>query len=266
LWRFQQPYRQPIHAQYDYAANTDGHFLTIVRETGTIGYREITSAKVTGFTLSGEVGMPMRISFQIIGSDAIWDSPVNDSTSFANVTFPETENRILWGHLGALASTYGIWINDQSGGALAQGDVIYPASFELTFTRTLKGRYGQGSNYDIIDEPTNDANPTCTLSLQMPRLTGTTYFTDWAAGTAKKLQIYTRGALMNGTDYRESKLEFPHLEYQNVESPEVAGQMGNPLTFNVLAADAAPTGMTITNPLRWTLKNDYGGDPLQVGN
>ncbi len=245
---------------YDLADMLDGLFVTIARKTGTVNVEEIPSAKIAGFTISGETGKPCDIVFDILGSTIKWDSVVNTLVTFADVTFPEIANRVLRSH--------GVFrMNDMSGGALASpGDVIQPNSFQLIFKRNLAGVYGLGSDADIIDEPTNNGLSSIQLKLGFPRYTSAAKFTEWAAKTAKKLDMVFTGALLAGAVYRTFKIEIPHLEYAEVDCPEEVGILKNPVTFNVLQAAAAPTGMSFTTPFRITTINDYCGDPLQVGN
>jgi hypothetical protein len=248
---------------YDYAPNTNGLFFTMVRETGDVGYEECPSVKVTGMTFSGGHGAQMQYNFDMQGDDLKWDSAVNDSTTFANVTWPFQGNRILWEHLSA---GDGIRINTQGGAALGSGDVITPLSLELSFNRPMSGDYGQGSTYHLINEPGQDDRAVGQLKMLMPRMNSTTYWTEWAANTRKKASMHFQGNLISGGVYRSHKIELPHLKYNKVEGAESQGKMQQPLTFDILAASTLPTGFSTTKPLRLTTVSDYCGDPLQVGN
>jgi len=180
--------------------------------------------------------------------------------TFANVTYRDQKNRALYNQ--------GVFrMNDQSGAALAVGDEIYPSEFELTADRKITGVYGAGGVFDTIDEPTNDGIPEVKLKLTFPRYTAATYFTEWDANTAKKMDMVFTGLLISGTYYRKLTLSFPHLKYASTEAPERREIIQNTVDFNCLSADATPLGMAgITKPFRLQLVNTFGGDPLQAGN
>ena len=130
----------------------------------------------------------------------------------------------------------------------------------------MKGFYGVGGTYNTIDEPVSDDIPDITLRLTFPKYQSATYFTDWDANTAKKLDITFTGNLLGGATYRTATLTFPHLKYATVDAPEGRGVIPNTVEFNVLSASAAPAGMSHTTPFRIALVNAFGGDPLQAGN
>jgi hypothetical protein len=239
---------------YDLADSLDALFLTFCIYN-QINVEEAASLKPTGFTIKGEVGKPLDITFNCIAIDKITNSEVNTSVTFANVTFRETANRVLY-------SQGVIRMNAQDGADFGDGDKIYPKSFELSFKRKMAGMYGVGGAFDKIDEPTNDGQPEVKLKLEFPRYTAATYFTDWDADNAKKLDITFTGA-----GSRSFKLQFPNLKFASVDLPIEAGILKHPVEFNCLSCAVAPTGMTgVTKPFRATLVNTYGGDPVQVGN
>ena len=238
---------------YDLADAIDGLFGTYAIYN-QVNVEECASVKVAGMTIKGAVGKPLEFTFDIIANDKITNSSVNTAGTFANVTIRETANRILYS-MGVIR------MNAQGGDALADGDKIYPADFELSLKRTMRGVYGV-SGFNSIDEPTNDGLPECKLKLQFPRYTANTYFTDFDAENRKKLDL-----VFTGVGSRQFKLEFPNLKIASVDLPIEQGILKHPLEFDCLACDTAPTGMTgITKPFRATLINTYGGDPLQIGN
>jgi len=244
---------------YDLAASLDGKFATLALNK-VVNIEEATSAKIMGMSLKGSIGNPIEIGFKILANDIIWDSAVNTLATFANVTYRDQKNRALFNQ--------GVYrLNTQGSSALADGDKIYPTEFELTADRKMAGVYGAGGVFNTIDEPTNDGIPEVKLRLTFPRYTAATYFTEWAANTAKKMDMIFTGLLISGSSYRKLSLWFPHLKYASAEAPERREIIQNTVDFNCLSADAAPAGMTgITNPFRLQLVNTFGGDPLQAGN
>lgn len=240
---------------YDLADHIDALFMSYCIYN-QVNVEEATSLKCFGFTLKGDVGKPLSITFHCIAINKITDSSVNTSGTFANVTFRETANRVLY-------SQGVIRMNAQGGDTLASPtDNIYPKSFELSFKRKMSGMYGVGGSFDVVDEPTNDGQPETKLKLEFPRYTANTYFTDWDANNAKKLDMTFAGA-----GSRSLLLQFPNLKFASVDLPIEQGILKHPAEFNCLSAAVAPTGMSgVTKPFRLKLVNTYGGDPLQIGN
>jgi hypothetical protein len=246
-----------IHT-YELATDLDDLFATFCVDN-TINVDEYGSVKVTGFVLTGEVGQPISIAFNLLSYDRVTDSVTNTLATFANVTFREDSNRILFSQMV-------MRLNAQSGGALEVGDKICPNKFTLTYTRTMEGVYGTCSGTDNIDEPTNSGMPVTTLTIEFPRYEATTYFDFWDADTSLKADITFTGAVIADTIPRKLVIPMPHLKIDDADLPIEAGILKHPITLNVLGATAAPSGMTVVNPFEMELTNDYGGDPLQEGN
>lgn len=244
---------------YDLADSIDGLFVTLA-VNNVISIQEAVTAKIAGVSIKGSIGNALTITFKIIAYNVITGSVTNTLVTFANVTYRDTENRVL--------HNQGVFrMNGRDGDALDSGDIIYPSEFELSADRKMSGVYGAGGSFNNIDEPTNDGIPEVKLKLTFPRFNSLTHFTDWEANTPMKMDVTFTGALISGSSYRTMVLLMPHLKYANVEAPEERGIIKHPLEFNALAVNAAPTGMTgITKPFRLTLKNTFGGDPLQAGN
>jgi hypothetical protein len=232
----------------------DGLFSTIAINK-KVNVFEYTSAKITGFTLKGEMGKPLEIDFDVIADDEDPASVTNDLTSFANVTYFETAHRVLM-------SQGEFRINDRSGAALGAGDVIKPSSFELAFRRKLAGKYVAGGS-NRIDEPLNEGLPEVTLKLTFPRYTATTYLTALGADTRKKMDIVFTGAEIEAPYNREFKIQFPHLALTNAEAATAKGQIEHPLEFKCLATDTAPTGMAgILKPFQADVINRQSANVL----
>ena len=260
------PVQQGATTAYGYtyrpATNTDGKFVTLAKYMKNY-VEEHPSVKIVGFTLKGEFGKPLALTLKCISVNKVVDSPTNTTSTFNNVTYIETANRVKFSE--------GVFrMNAQSGAALAMGDKIYPSSFELSFQRRLTGeytgqyRYASGSNtQDLIDEPQNDGLPNITLKLQFPRLTGTTNLAILNGDTRQKMDITFTGGLIASTYYRTFTLQFPHLQLVTDDPADVAGIIKEPLEFKVYGCAVAPTGMTgITDPLWISGVNQRSTDPL----
>ena len=249
---------------YKFSPDIYGLFITLAKSM--IAYiEEIPTAKVAGLTLSGEVGpKPLQLTVELIGVNREVASVVNTLATFANVTLPTGGDAlpVMFSHLQ-------FRMNDQSGLALAAGDIIQPSKFTLTLKRKLAGVYSgefrtTGANpQDLIDEPANDGQPELGLTLEFPTHSGTTYLESLGTDTRKKLDITATGALIASTYYYKHLWQFPHLQLKNVKPTDDQGRIKEPLEFIVHGASAAPAGMTgITDPLWWTVVNKRTTDPL----
>lgn len=246
---------------YKWLKALDGKFITFAKSM-THYVDEVPSLKVDGITLKGEIGKALQLIVNTVPINKVHDSTINTLATFANVTYFEKANRVMFSD--------GVFrMNDQSDIALADGNKIYPASFELTAKRKQKGEYtGQyrttGANpQDLIDEPTNNDTPEIRLKLQFPRHTGVTYLNALGADTRKKMDITFTGGLIETTYYRKLMLQFPHLQLANDDVADEKGIIKEPVEFVVHGASAAPTGMTgITDPFWISGVNRKSTDPL----
>lgn len=245
--------------------NTDPYGLMLSLAKTMIGYIEsIPTLKVAGLTISGEVGAkPLQVAMEVIGSRKLVDSAINTLSTFANVTFPTdaSTNPVMFSHLV-------FRMNVASGAALGAGDIIYPGKFSLSIKRTLKGEYtGQyrttGTNIqDLIDEPSNNGDPEIKLTLEFPKHTATTYLAAVAADTRYKLDITATGAVIEGAYNYKHLWQFPHLQLLNANPTDDNGRIKEPLEFIVHGAVAAPTGMAVTDPLKWSITSKRTTNPL----
>ena len=251
-----------ISKDYTYALadHTDGLFATFARHWKNY-VEEVRSLKVVALTIKGERGKPLQLIAKCIGDASVQDG-TNTTVTFANVTLPETANRIMY--------SQGVFrLNDQSGAALGAGDVVTPNSFELTATRKISGQYngltiGSGTAIrDVIDEPTNDGMPEITLKLTFPRHTAKTRLTDLGSDLRKKMDITFTGGIIEGVIPRFFKIELSHMQYKSVDIVDEAGNIKEPVEFICHGCSVAPTGMaTLTKPFRISGTNKLATNPL----
>jgi len=246
--------------------NTDPYGLMITVAKSMIAYiEEIPTAKVTGLTISGEVGAkPLQVTLDVIGINREVASAVNTLALYANVTLPTDANAnpVMFSHLV-------FRMNDASAIALAPTDRINPSKFTLSLKRKMKGDYtGQyrtaGSNpQDLIDEASNDGFPELGLTLEFATHSSTTYMAALGSDTRKKMDITATGALI-ATPYNYTHLwQYPHLQLKNVNPTDGNGRITEPLEFIIHGAAAAPAGMTgITDPLWWSITSKRITNPL----
>jgi hypothetical protein len=239
--------------------SVDPYGLMVTVAKSMISYiEEITTAKVTKVTVSGEVGpAPLQMTVDFIGTNREVASAVNTVGTFASVTVPTgaDKNAVMFSQLA-------FRMNAQSAGALSSGDQIYPSKFTLTIDRKLQGAYTgayrtTGANpQDMIDEPLAQSLPDISLTLEFPVHTGTTYLTALAADTRYKMDITATGLLIASTYYYQHLWQFPQLQMKSDNPTDGSGRITEPIEFFVHGAAAAPTGMTgITDPLWWTQIN-----------
>ncbi len=253
------PLQQETTAAYaqtlSLAEHNDGLFCTFAQDN-RVNIDEFPGVKLTGFTLRGEVGRPLEVSFGCVANDRVTDSTTNTQATFAGVTYFETANRVLM-------SQGVVRMNDQGGAALGAGDEIHPSSFELTFRRKMAGVYAAGGSPDTVDEPTNDGMPEVTLRLEFPRYGSRQYFEDWDAAAAKKLDMTFTGATIEGAYKRTFTLSFPNLKIAGAELPITEGILRHPVKFVCLGCDVAPSGMAgVTKPFQVDLVNRQSADVL----
>jgi len=243
-----------------------GLFVTIAKLMGSGTYiEEAPTAKVSGLTLSGQVGSdPLQLAVDFIGSNKEVASSVNTLATFASATLPTGANLnpVMFSHLV-------FRMNAASGAALAGGDTIYPNKFTLSLKRNMAGKYtGQyrtsGANpQDLIDEPTNEGNPELKLTLEFPTHTSATYLTDLGNDSRKKLDVTATGAQIAAPYNFQHLLQMPHLQMEDDNVTDDDGRIVEPVNFILHGAAAAPTGMTgITDPLWWTVINTRTTDAL----
>jgi len=250
---------------YFLADNTDGQFCTFAKNMKNYA-AEIASLKIIGFTLKGEAGKPVQITFKTIGNSLAKNvyTGTNTKTSMVEITIPSigVGNRVMF-------SQAVFRINNQSAIALASGDAVKPSAFEFSFMRKLTGVQGSyttgisANNQGLIDEPTNDGIPEISLKLTFPRHSSVTRLADLGSDARKKMDITFTGGLLAATYYRTFKIEIPHLQYKDVPVTDASGIIQEPVEFILHAATVAPTGMTgITQPFKLSGINQCSVDPL----
>jgi len=234
----------------------DGIFGTFVQKKGDVNIDEYTSVKVFGFTIKGEEGQPLSITFNIIANEKIYNSSINTSATFANVTYVETGYRIHF--------SQGIFrLADRSTSvALMGGDQVNPSAFELVYKRPVTSSYEMdGTNQ--ITEPSNDGKPECILSLTFPRYTATTYMLDFGNDQRKMADMVFTGAQIATPYNREFKIQLPHLVIRDTDNANAQGKIVQPVEFDCLGVDVAAAGMTgILTPFQIDVINQRATDPL----
>jgi hypothetical protein len=242
---------------YDMKPEIIGVFGTLAEQKLTDVVWEYPSVKVHGFKLASEMNKPCTIGFEMICDKLVRDSATNTVGTLATVA-------PLKGHRLIMNKDTVFRINDQDGAALGAGDVVNPSSFELTVTRPMDSESVAGQ--DGVTEPDDNGFPVVSLTLKFPRYNeaNNAFFSGWAAGTPKKMDITFTGKLISDGEYYTFRLILPHLRIADPEAP-LSGPGKIPFTMKLdcVGAAAAPLGMTaLTAPLRIEVVNKRTTNPL----
>lgn len=234
----------------DMASQIYGLFGTLAEKKLVNKIWEYPSAKVHGLKLSGETNKPLKASFDLTCDRFIRDSLVNTVATMAGVTAAKG-NRIM------MQSAAIFRLNNRDAAALGAGDIIKPASFELTVSRPMDTDAVAGQAGTA--EPDDNGFPAVSLTLKFPRYNtaNDAFFDAWEAGTPKKADITFTGKLIETGQYYSFTIRLPHLR---VDSPEAAVSGPGKIPFSMklvgYGADTAPAGMTDLNePLQFELVN-----------
>ena len=244
------------------ALKNDGLFGTLCGMPGTLGVESIPSWKPNKVTFKWDTGKPCQVTIEGPGVDVVLNG-TNTTTTFNSVTVLERANR-------AYCAQTELRINDQSAGALSSGDKLGFASLELSFERKQSGVYGSvissdTTPRDLIDEPTGDGLFEASLKIDQGRTTALTPRTDMKNNVSKKAEIICTGPIIEGSIPYLFRFQMPHLKPKSYENPYAPGIIKNSRSFEVLGAEAAPTGMTgNTDPLWIHVTNKLSTSLLAV--
>lgn len=172
---------------------------------------------------------------------------VNDYDALAGATVDGSNNKIIF------KDTDDFWINVQSHGAVSSSNRLNIVSLEWESNkpqdavREAKGAAGLG-------EPIATGDPvlTGTVRVVCKALDNSnyTYLFGSQLGTEYKAQYNVTGDLIGGSNYYKEVGCFPRLKLiSDPVDPESTGAVNQfELTFEILEADSAPTGMWDTTP------------------
>lgn len=231
----------------DLADVTDGLGLTLAIDK--VNYvEELTSAKVTGFSLKNGTGGIMQTSYKVLGSKPTIISSINTNSTVAGAVFPSLGNRIFRKH--------GLFrMNLNTAGALGATDIIKVDDIEFAFDRPQEAPQVFGQ--DFIDEPADNAFPTGLLTVHYPRMntvSANSLYAGLRDSTPFKADLTFLGGFINSTDQYKQLHQWPYIQLQNWEAQlQGAGLIKPRATFKTLLATTSPTGMAFIRPYRQTL-------------
>ena len=235
--------------------NIHGLFATYAVDK-ILKVHEVPSIKIAGFTISGEAGDYVRITFNIMGNILKDDSVINTSVTMATVTYLMKCGNILFNNGKFL-------LKDYAGNAPAIGDRVYPSSFEIEFNRNLEGDYtASGSNE--ISEPEQAGQPELNVSLEFPRYTDARFISDLFSKTEHEMIITFEGDTIGaGPDKYSFSIELARLIIADANVPlDGLGKIPFTVNYRGLKASALQAGFSDDGPITLTFVNTFATDPL----
>lgn len=242
----------------------EGIFGTLVFNK-QVGVWEYTTAKIGGFSLSIKNGERLKAKFPMIpqGLNINTSSGTNSNSTVGNITMPT--NRDF-----ALFSQMVVKINDGSGAALDNTNLVYLSEFEVALdnsypTDDVTTRYG-----NLIDEPIQDGFTMVTGKLAFSKyFDGTggndTLIANLLSKTRKKMSVVFTGPLANGATNFQIALYFPDIQFSTGDANVGgAGRIPVNLNFEAHRRTSVPTGFTsgYTEAVTMEIVNQRTTDPL----
>lgn len=207
----------------------------------------VPSVKWNSFTLTAKPGVPVEVQFKGIGKDEIINSTIN--TTLSSATSTDRTNRMQ-------LKDAAIRVNDQTGATLSDSDKINVTSFSFEFTRPQTSDYeNNGSN--TVSEPLGDGYPTTKVSLEFRKYGAgeAQYYSDWVAGTTKKMDVLFEGTTIEGSEKYQFRMLFPRLKIKEVKTSG-SNNIVTSVSMDCEAPVATPSGMSgLLKPFKITVKN-----------
>lgn len=216
---------------------------------------EFPSTYIKEVTLQPK-GVPgyLQADFKMLATSRDLASSTNTwSTINSNLTRP-TDEQI------EMLKDADIWIGDASGSALSSSNKVNIKNFSLTLTRDLTpANEITGTNVDAA--PIDQGYFSGTLTLDLSGLDDFTWFNYSTAETFLMAKIGFEGSQIGSGDNRSFNIYLPRIKLVEDPKYDIVDPGFNPhnLTFEVLAAVAAPTGMSYTLPY-FEITNTFTGD------
>jgi hypothetical protein len=244
-------YKHVIHHS---ATRRFGTIAAQASDSGSAKVLEFPSVYHKGVTIQPK-GVPgyLMMDFDMLATDRILNSTTN-TWSVVNAATRTSGDQI------EVLKDADVWINTEAGGALASGDKQNIKSFTLNLVRDLEpSNEITGSTTDSA--PLDRGYMTGTLVLELAGLDDFTYM-DYAENeTALKCSLVFEGDQIASGDNKSFGIYIPRMKL--IEDPQynITNPGLNPhiLTFEILKADANPTGMSYTLPY-FELTNTFTGD------
>jgi hypothetical protein len=241
--------------------STNGIYFTACADIVTY-IKEIPHLKLGAFSITGTYDDDVMLQVTTVGDQEVTDSVIN--TDSASWTIREQNNEVPM-----KKTTTSLLMNRQSGSALVAGtDDRKVNDFTFSFEQSIEGslRTGPGSD-NIVSEPLQNAHPITKLAFTEP-LTETSTLKDERKGNyAQKGSLIITGAALNANQNREMIILMPKAALNEVNDPvNDSGFVVTSVDCELFDAEAAPSGISYTDAFKIEITDDYGGNPIQLGN
>jgi len=243
---------------YQASDSIKGLFATLVIKKSQTpkGVWEIPSAKITGFTISGEVGELAKVSFDLLGNKIETENPVNSDSSLSAVTYKGK------GLVCQVNEKARVRMNKTEDEALDDDDRIFPSSFEITFKRPFRENYELG--YTDMSEPVQDDFTEATIRLTFDKYNIDTFMSAIESQEAYKMDFLFEGPLIPGTSVKyQLKIEIPKVVWTSgsadVDSP---GLISHVAEGRMIKPESAPSGMETSSVIGVQIVNTLSTNPL----
>lgn len=232
----------------DLAPVTNGRALTLASDE-KLFVEELTSAKVTGFSLGYGNGGVLTKSFTFLGGKTTNSSTINTRSAVTTSAVAPALVKRIFRQQGTIR------VNLQSASSLGSSDVLADVTgFTFTFQRPMDTAMVTGQNY--TREPLDSGWPSAAIQMQFSQATTVStnsFYAAYQAGTTFKLDATFTGDYINSATQRQYKIEAPHCEPQTFNfSVQGAAQSQPSLGFVLKSPTSAPSGMAFTTPFRLT--------------
>lgn len=242
----------------DMTSSLIGRFITASRLIEDDYALESPSIKITSFKIGSSVNGVGTWSFTGLADRQIptTSTPTNTAAEIVALAVSTYNPQALGG-----ANHY-FRMNNQTAGALSNANDLPIMEWNLDLTRPFQERYElRGVNSKFTQEPFQAGQNVGQLSFKLSKIDDSVVdiMPDYFAGTEKKAELFIDGSQIGTGVNRSMKVQFPRLyplPPSGLNIPSGNSLMQPTLNYRVLAAAAAPTGMTgVTKYNRFTFIN-----------
>lgn len=224
--------------------NEPALFGTLAAEIASADIIEWPSVKVVGLDISfGGDGFTEFAFRTICDTVEYGNNATNTTTTFNNVTYNSKVHRIP-------NLSWRLRMNDQSGAALATGDIIKVSDFKLTINRAIQPEMVTQGAMDgtewQTDEPQKSGHDEITLSFTVPERSDLSLLQIYDNETMQKLDLYVSKSISGNT--HDITFSFPALKPTPPDHAlDTVERLAHTASFQALEATSAPTGFSSTD-------------------